>query len=592
MLDLGALRIGVQVDGADKAKSQLSGIGKSVEETGKTATGVKGKLGGMVSSLKKVAGAAAVAFAVKKVFDFGKACTQAYSDYQQMTGGIEKLFGASSDIVMKNAENAYKTAGVSANKYMEQATSFSASLIHACSGNTEQAANVADLAIRDMSDNVNVFGTDMQSIQYAYQGFAKQNYTMLDNLKLGYGGTKQEMERLLADAGKLTGKKYDITNLKDVYEAIHAIQKEQKITGTTAKEASKTVEGSVNQMKASWTNFMTHIGSGKGVAKATGNLIKSVATVGKNLIPVIGNIVKSIGIALVKALPSVLSTIGDAMSKLADKIFSFLEGDNTKSNKAASEMMDKFAKGIIKAIPKVLLGIVKLAGALYLLLVQMGIKLVEYGFKAIVGFGKGITKGLPHPIKAIKSLLSNIKKKVTSFSLSDAAKKIIDSIKDGFVAKWHSITGWIGDKVTWIKNKFKGINLYEIGKSILKSLWDGLMSKWTGLKTWVADKVQWIKDAFTGAKNSGDSGDGKGHGHRNGLSRVPYDDYPALLHRGERVLTRAEAQRYNDNNGKANTGNTVVSVNFDGNYKFNNKEDIDYLMDEACRRMRREMAAV
>lgn len=594
MLDLGQLRIGVKVDGAEKAKGEINGLGTGMETAGTKMQGVKGKVGGLIKSFGKMAAAAAAAFAVREVVQFGKACVKSFADYQQMVGGVEKLFGKSADIVEKNAENAYKTAGISANKYMEQATSFSASLINACHGHTKEAANAADMAIRDMSDNANVFGTDMGRIQDAYQGFAKMNYTMLDNLKLGYGGTKTEMERLLADAGKLTGKKYDITNLKDVYEAIHAIQVQQKITGTTAKEAAKTVEGSLNMLKGSWDNFKTHIGSGKGVGKATSSLIKSVGTYAKNMLPVIGNIAKSMGVAFLKGWPKLATKVAAAMSKLADKIFDWIGGKGGKSGKAADKLMDNFIKGILKATPKMIKAIIKLGLALLDLLGVYAMKLIKYGGLMVADFAKGLVKGGPHPIKAIKKILKNIGKSVKSFSLKDAAAHMIGTIKDGFISKWHAITGWVSDKIAWIKSKFKSVNLLSIGKAIINSLWDGLKSAWNSLKTWVSDKVAWIKDAFNGAKDSGGGGGsvggGKGAGHRNGLGYVPYDDYPALLHRGERVLTRAEASRYNE--AQNSGGNTTVNnkIEFNGNYNFRNKHDIDYFMEESAASIGRRLA--
>ena len=173
-----------------------------------------------------------------------------------MVGGVDTLFKDSSQEIQRYAANAYKTAGLSANEYMETVTGFSASLIQSLGGDTEKAAKYADMAITDMSDNANKMGTDMSSIQNAYQGFAKQNYTMLDNLKLGYGGTKEEMQRLLADDGKLSGVKYDLSSYADIVEAIHVIQTEMGITGTTAKEASTTIQGSVASMKAAWANLM------------------------------------------------------------------------------------------------------------------------------------------------------------------------------------------------------------------------------------------------------------------------------------------------------------------------------------------------
>lgn len=228
-----------------------------------------------------------------------KSAYSAFADFEQLEGGIATLFKkdldpAAFEYVMARANDAYMNAGVSANKYMESVTAFSASLLQSTGGNTLEAATVADMAMQDMSDNANKMGTNLESIQNAYQGFAKQNYTMLDNLKLGYGGTKSEMERLLADAGKITGKKYDLNNLADVFEAIHAIQEQQGITGTTAEEAATTVAGSTNMMKASWENLLISIGRGKDIKQASKNFVKSFTTMMKNAIPAAGKALKGI----------------------------------------------------------------------------------------------------------------------------------------------------------------------------------------------------------------------------------------------------------------------------------------------------------
>lgn len=220
------------------------------------------------------------------VVALGKQAVSAYADYEQLVGGVETLFKNSASLVEKYADNAFKTAGMSANTYMENVTSFSASLLQSLGGDTEAAAKVADMAITDMSDNANKMGTDMGRITDAYQGFAKQNYTMLDNLKLGYGGTKTEMQRLLADATKLTGIKYNINNLNDVYQAIHTIQGELGITGTTAKEASTTIQGSASAMKAAWENLLVGLADDtQDFDTLLDNLVDSVGIFAENIMP-------------------------------------------------------------------------------------------------------------------------------------------------------------------------------------------------------------------------------------------------------------------------------------------------------------------
>ena len=324
MLDGGTIRVGITVDDG-QAQLSLKNLKDSVKDT---STSID-KYSAGIEKIGKVAGRIGLA-SVGAITKISKSALDAYANYEQLVGGVDKLFGKSSSTIIKNANKAYRTAGVSANKYMEQATSFSASLISSLNGDTQKAAKITDMAIRDMSDNVNVFGSNMEDIQRAYQGFAKQNYTMLDNLKLGYGGTKTEMERLLKDAEKISGVKYDISNLSDVYEAIHVIQKEMNITGTTAKEAADTIEGSVNTMKSAWENWLTAIGSGseKDIQRTTKALTKSISNVGKNALPVIKNVLKSM-----KGLVAFASTAFGV--KLVSKII--LATNNLKKFKAATD---------------------------------------------------------------------------------------------------------------------------------------------------------------------------------------------------------------------------------------------------------------
>lgn len=268
-------------------KEKLSSIlGTAAGPAGKSAGGIVGS--GIASAIKKAVAAAGIGAAIKQSLTEGAAL-------QQSLGGIETLFKNSTDKVVKNAKQAYKTAGMSANEYMETVTSFSASLLQGLAGDTDKAADVADMALKDMSDNENKMGTSMDLIQNAYQGFAKQNYTMLDNLKLGYGGTKTEMQRLLADAQKITGIKYDIGNLSDVYNAIHVIQNDLGITGTTALEAATTFSGSFASMKAAVKDLLGNLAIGEDIKPAVSALMESTGTfVFDNLLPMLGNIMKGI----------------------------------------------------------------------------------------------------------------------------------------------------------------------------------------------------------------------------------------------------------------------------------------------------------
>lgn len=257
----------------------------------------------MMGALSGVIAAAGIGKAIGASINEGAAL-------QQSLGGIETLFKDSADKVKGFANEAYKTTGLSANAYMENVTGFSASLLQSLGGDTDKAANIANMAMIDMSDNANKMGTSMSSIQLAYQGFAKQNYTMLDNLKLGYGGTKQEMQRLLADAEKLTGVKYDINNLSDVYSAIHAIQENLDITGTTAREAATTFTGSFESMKAAAQNVLGKIAIGENVTPALQSLLETTKTfLFGNFLPMIGNILSGLGVVLTEGLSSLASQL-------------------------------------------------------------------------------------------------------------------------------------------------------------------------------------------------------------------------------------------------------------------------------------------
>ena len=302
-------------------------LGKAYVQIIPSAKGISGmiqkEIGGEVASAgvsageslgSKMVGAISGVIAAAGI---GKAFSAAISEgaaLQQSLGGIETLFKGSADKVKGYANEAYKTTGLSANAYMENVTGFSASLLQSLGGDTNKAAETANMAMIDMSDNANKMGTSMESIQMAYQGFAKQNYTMLDNLKLGYGGTKQEMQRLLADAEKLTGVKYDINNLSDVYSAIHAIQENLDITGTTAKEAASTFSGSFESMKAAAQNVLGKIAIGENVMPALESLLETTKTfLFGNFLPMVGNILSGLGVVLTHGLSDIASQLfGDA----------------------------------------------------------------------------------------------------------------------------------------------------------------------------------------------------------------------------------------------------------------------------------------
>ena len=260
-----------------------------------------------------------------------------YANWEQLTGGVEKLFGDASGQLMDYANQAFATAGLSANDYMETVTSFSASMISSLGGDTAKAAEYADQAIRDMSDNANVFGTDMGELQRAYQSMARGNYGMLDSLKLGYGGTKTEMERLLRDAEAISGVHYELGNFADVTEAIHVMQTEMSITGTTFREGATTIEGSMNQLKASWENWLTAVGGGGDLTTATDNLVSSLSTMLQNAVPRLGTIIGN----LIKGIPDLVATFLAELPSLATNLVTALFGEDAGA--AVAGVFDEIA---------------------------------------------------------------------------------------------------------------------------------------------------------------------------------------------------------------------------------------------------------
>lgn len=352
------------------------GLGKSVADSMNAAAKPAGQSAGgfIAGGIKSMIAAGGIGLALKTAFTEGAAL-------EQSLGGVETLYKNSSDRVIKNANNAWKTAGLSANEYMEQSTSFAAALVKSLGGDTEAAAKAADTAIIDMADNAAKMGTPMEQIQSAYQGFAKGQYMLLDNLKLGYGGTKGEMERLLADAEKLTGQKYDINNLSDVYEAIHAIQGELDITGTTAKEGAATLTGSLMAMLASVKNVLGAIVTGKGLDSALMGLLDSVSSFAfNNLLPAILRIVKQLPKLLTTVIrdgvPMILKGVAQAIPQIFNALTTFVNqwakrfpklldqlGTNPQTQSAGVKIAKRIAMGLIKGIPQLVAALAKMAVA-------------------------------------------------------------------------------------------------------------------------------------------------------------------------------------------------------------------------------------
>ena len=450
--------------------------------------------GKMVGMIKKVIAAAAIGKALSASISEGAAL-------EQSLGGIETLFKDSADKVKANAAKAYQTAGMSANDYMELTTSFSASLLSSLAGDTSKAADVADMAMVDMSDNANKMGTNMEDIKNAYQGFAKQNYTMLDNLKLGYGGTKSEMERLLADAQKISGVEYNIDNLSDVYSAIHVIQGQLDITGTTAKEAATTISGSFNQMKAAAKNVMGEIALGMDVGPALNELANTIITfaVG-NLLPAVWNVISALPSAIVTIVTALGPQLFAAASGLIPQIASGITTGIPTLYQSAMRIMDQFNIGIQEQLPILLQNgvdfitnivngilqnlpqVITMAGNIITYfantIISMFPTVLSAGASLLLKLVNGIINNLPQIAQAaataIVRFVASIGQNLPQILQSGIT--IIAKLAAGLIRAIPNLVGQIPAIISAIVNAFTSQNWGSIGINIISGIASGLRS--------------------------------------------------------------------------------------------------------------------
>lgn len=358
-------------------------------EVDKIGDGIKNKLG-----VAAKAGVAAVAAVGTATIAIGKTALDAYSNYEQLVGGIDTLFKASSGKMQQYAANAYQTAGVSANRYMEISTSFAAALISSLGGDTEAAAEMANTAITDMSDNANKMGTSLGTVQEAYQSLARGNYEMLDSLKLGYGGTKEELNRLLDDAEKYAAaqgevRDFSIDSYADIVEAIHIVQDEMGITGTTAEEAASTIEGSVNMAKAAWGNWLAGLGNEDAdMGALTDRLVRSVVTAGENIIPRFGMIMSNIVTTVTTYAPQVGAAIMSGISRL----------DFTSIGRTASDITLTLVDGIVQNLPM-------LASAALQIVMALGQGLIANGPQILASLGQLLLQLANFTIQNVPNIL-------------------------------------------------------------------------------------------------------------------------------------------------------------------------------------------
>lgn len=480
---------------------------------------------GKVAVAVGAAATAAVGAAATAVASITKQAVDAYADYEQLTGGVETLFGDAANFIELRAANAAMNAGMSANEYMETVTGFSASLIQSLSGDTEEAAKLADQAIIDMADNANKMGSDLASIQNAYQGFAKQNYTMLDNLKLGYGGTKEEMARLLEDAEKISGIKYDISSYADVVQAIHVMQESMGIAGTTAKEASTTISGSLAMVKASWENVLTAMGTGETdyISDMINDLVYSIETYAENLIPVIETVLQGITQLVTQLAPV-----------LAEELPAMIEQSLPPLLNSAKDVIETLAKGLLQALPSLMPTVTKLIVDLAKMIISMAPEIIKTGIQLIVDLAMGIAQALPELIPAIVDAILTIVDTLTDpnnlMMLLDAAIAIILALAEGLIEAMPELIEK-APEIIWnltvalikatpkllqaaaelIMTLIKGImdgwaKIFEVGGQIVEKVKAGFSQKVQDAKNWGSDVIQnfinGIKEKWQALKDS------------------------------------------------------------------------------------------
>ena len=496
---------------------------------------VLGKIGSAVNTAVK-ASAAAVGAASAGVAALGTACINAYADYEQLVGGVETLFKDSAETIHSFADNAYKTAGLSANEYMETVTSFSASLLQSLDGDTEKAAAAADLAITDMADNANKMGTAMESIQNAYQGFAKQNYAMLDNLKLGYGGTKEEMQRLLADAEKLSGVKYDLSSYADIVEAIHVIQTEMGITGTTAKEASTTIQGSVASMKAAWANLMVGMADDtQNFDMLLSNFIESIGTVADNLLPRIGIVIEGMGKLVAGLAPEIASALPTLTNELlpnlvelgVQSISALVQGiqENGDSLAAgalsivgtlaegiaellpmvadtAASLVVSLADGLTESLPDIIPIAIETISTLVENLTENANTIIDAGIQIILALGEGLIAALPQLIETVPQIVINIANVINDNApkLVDTALYLITRLAVGLVQAIPTLVVNIPKIIEAIVAAFMAFQWLNLGKQLIDGVANGVKKAGESMATAAKNAFSKFKSKITGSE--------------------------------------------------------------------------------------------
>ena len=575
------LNMNLNASGFARGIKSVIGSVKNMNESMKDATNSASKMSsvmkGIGSSAIKVGKGLAVAgaAAATAVTALVSKSVGAFSDYEQLTGGVETLFGAggrsveeyaqsvgksvsdiqgkydslmsAQNVVLENANKAYMTAGMSANEYMDTVSGFSASLISSLGGDTNKAADYANSALVDMSDNANKMGTDMESIKNAYQGFAKQNYTMLDNLKLGYGGTQEEMKRLLSDAEKLTGQRYDISSFADITQAIHAIQTQMDITGTTAKEASTTISGSWGSLKAAFQNVLVGLTTGGDMFdQSLDALINTAVTFGQNIIPAIkgalsgvGYLIEGLAPVIGETIPPLINDLAPTLANSAVSLISSLVNGLTQnatqfseclSNMiivavagistvvpqlldAASKIVSNLMQGLTNSMPQIVNGAVTLVEGLVNGLVNNIPLLIMGAVQLVASLANGLIANLPRIIDAGVNLITGIVSASYSMmpQIIQNGMQLVVNLAVGLVRAIPQLIAALPRITGAIVKGFKSVNWFDLGLQLIKSIWGGIKSigsemwngvkektseLWGGVKNVVSEKLNNIKSAY------------------------------------------------------------------------------------------------
>ena len=575
------LNMNLNASGFARGIKSVIGSVKNMNESMKDATNTASKMSsvmkGIGSSAIKVGKGLAVAgaAAATAVTALVSKSVGAFADYEQLTGGVETLFGAggrsveeyaqsvgksvsdiqgkydslmsAQNVVLENANKAYMTAGMSANEYMDTVTGFSASLISSLGGDTNKAADYANSALVDMSDNANKMGTDMESIKNAYQGFAKQNYTMLDNLKLGYGGTQEEMKRLLSDAEKLTGQRYDISSFADITQAIHAIQTQMDITGTTAKEASTTISGSWGSLKAAFQNVLVGLTTGGDMFdQSLDALINTAVTFGQNIIPAIkgalsgiGYLIEGLAPVIGETIPPLINDLAPTLANSAVSLISSLVNGLTQNATqfseclsniiivavagistvvpqlldAASKIVSNLMQGLTNSMPQIVNGAVTLVEGLVNGLVNNIPLLIMGAVQLVESLANGLIANLPRIIDAGVNLITGIVSASYSMmpQIIQNGMQLVVNLAVGLVRAIPQLIAALPRITGAIVKGFKSVNWFDLGLQLIKSIWGGIKSigsemwngvkektseLWGGVKNVVSEKLNNIKSAY------------------------------------------------------------------------------------------------